>query len=93
MSSAMSARTYGELSDWPVSSATRSGTPRSSRWVESPMSRLSNRTTWKPSSASAWQKPSGHMIIWLATPITSTSGRVVGGPERLVGQLDLARVH
>ena len=52
------------------------------------MSRLSNRTTWKPRSARAAQKSSGQWIIWLPRPMTSRSVRVRRVAERVVADLD-----
>jgi hypothetical protein len=50
------------------------GGPAESRCVESPMSRLSNRTTKWPRPASPAQKSSGHPIICVARPMTRSTG-------------------
>src|SRR5688572_3771927 len=47
------------------------GVPRWSSLVDSPMSRLSKRTTRKPLSTSIWQSSSGHRTSCTPSPITS----------------------
>jgi hypothetical protein len=54
---------------------------RKSKCVERPMSRLSNRTTWKPRSASCSQNSSCQAIICVARPMISTIGVSSGSPK------------
>ncbi len=58
--------------------------------VERPASRLSKRTTKKPSSTSCSQKSSGHAISCIPSPITRSSGGSPGFAEALVAELDAA---
>ena len=86
-SSAMSERVY-----WPggvrLSSISLVDGGLFSTWVERPMSRLSKRTTRKPSPASRSQKSSCQAIIWVASPMTSSKGGSAGVAELLVAEGD-----
>ena len=64
----------------PSSMSGRFGRPAASILVEWPMSRLSKRIARKPRSASIAQKGSSQAIIWVARPMTSSSGSPPGSP-------------
>src|SRR4051795_6500099 len=68
-----------------------SGAPRSSRWVDSPMSRLSKRTTNSPRSTSPEQNSSGQPIICVASPMMSSTGGFARPGAELVGPADHLR--
>src|SRR6185312_11504189 len=51
------------------------------RWVDSPTSRLSNRTTNRPRWARPSHSSSGHAIICVARPMMSTTGGAPASPN------------
>ncbi len=57
------------------------------------MSRLSKRMTKNPRPASCSQNSSGQATIWVARPMTSSSGGSSEDPERLVAEPDVADVR
>ena len=80
VSAAMSGIPYGTPEVSPDSSAPKSGGGASIR-VDSPMSRLSKRTTRYPDSAIASQNGTGQPVSWVPSPITSSSGSAEGSPK------------
>ena len=60
-----------------VSTSRSGGVGMCARWVDAPVSRLSNRTTKCPRPARLWHSSSGQAIICVAQPITST---IAGSP-------------
>jgi hypothetical protein len=51
------------------------------RWVDSPVSRLSNLATRKPRSARAAHRSSGQTIICAPVPLNSSSGFPPAAPN------------
>ena len=79
-SAAMSSSRYGAADGRNiVLSQPGAGVPV--RWVDSPVSRLSNLAARKPRPARAAQKSSGQISICAPVPLISSSGTPSGGPN------------
>src|ERR1051325_7562962 len=77
---AMSLIEYGGCLRRTHMSARRGG-GRFRRWVDSPTSRLANRATNRPRWARPSHSSSGHAIICVARPMTSTTGGAPASPN------------
>ena len=69
-----------------ITEPTSTSTPSS--LVDRPQSRLSNRMTCMPASASSLQKSSGHAVIWAVKPMMSSRVGSLGRAEGVVLELD-----